>query len=50
VQFRDWLISRPVEEHWELIEGIPMMMAPPTAAHQRICTHLENLLNDVGQT
>jgi Uma2 family endonuclease len=44
--FRDWLTSRPDEEHWELIEGIPVMMTPPTAAHQRIATNLENLLND----
>jgi hypothetical protein len=24
--FRAWLGSRPDEEHWELIEGIPMMI------------------------
>ena len=40
--FRAWLGSRPDEEHWELIEGMPMMMAPPNRRHQRI----ENLLND----
>jgi Uma2 family endonuclease len=44
--FRDWITSRPDEQHWELIEGVPVMMAPPTAAHQRIVTNLENLLND----
>jgi Uma2 family endonuclease len=43
--FRKWLRSRPDEEHWELIEGIPMMMAPPNRRHQRIVTNLENLLN-----
>jgi Uma2 family endonuclease len=43
---RKWLRSRPDEEHWELIEGVPMMMAPPTRRHQRIVSNLESLLND----
>src|ERR1700733_5395684 len=43
--FRAWLRSRPEEEHWELIEGIPMMMAPPNRRHQRIVSNLELLLN-----
>jgi Uma2 family endonuclease len=44
--FRTWLRSRPDEEHWELIEGLPMMMTPPSRRHQRIVWNLENLLND----
>jgi len=44
--FRAWLTSRPDEEHWELIEGVPMMMTPPNRRHQRIANNLENLLND----
>jgi Uma2 family endonuclease len=43
--FRTWLTSRPDEEHWELIGGVPMMMAPPNRRHQRIATNLEFLLN-----
>lgn len=43
--FRAWLGSRPDEEHWELIAGVPMMMAPATQAHQRIASNLESLLN-----
>ncbi len=43
--FRAWLASRPDEEHWELIEGVPMMMMPPNRRHQRIVTNLEVLLN-----
>src|SRR5712675_1328151 len=43
--FRAWLASRPDEEHWELIEGVPMMMTPPNRRHQRIASNLENLLN-----
>jgi Uma2 family endonuclease len=43
--FRAWLLSRPDEEHWELIEGVPMMMTPPNRRHQRIASNLEALLN-----
>jgi Uma2 family endonuclease len=43
--FRAWLASRPDEEHWELIEGVPMMMTPPNRRHQRIASNLEALLN-----
>src|SRR5258706_12896735 len=43
--FRAWLASRPEEEHWELIEGVPMMMTPPNRRHQRIASNLETLLN-----
>jgi hypothetical protein len=32
-------------EHWELIEGVPMMMTPPNRRHQRIASNLESLLN-----
>jgi Uma2 family endonuclease len=44
--FRSWLESRPERERWELIGGVPMMMAPPTHDHQRIASNLERLLND----
>ena len=43
--YRAWLGSRPDEEHWELIEGVPMMMTPPNRRHQRIASNLETLLN-----
>jgi Uma2 family endonuclease len=44
--FRAFYESRPDEEHWELIDGVPMMMAPATFVHQRIASNLERLLND----
>jgi Uma2 family endonuclease len=44
--FRAWVESRPEKERWELIGGVPMMMAPPTRGHQRIASNLERLLND----
>lgn len=44
--FRDWLESRPDEEHWELIAGVPTMMAPTTKVHQRIVRNLDIVLNN----
>ena len=43
--FRSWLTSRPDEEHWELIEGLPVMMTPPNRRHQKIVYNLEVILN-----
>ncbi|HEX8662402.1 MAG TPA: Uma2 family endonuclease [Beijerinckiaceae bacterium] len=44
--FRSWVESRPDEERWELIDGVAVLMTPPTIAHQRIGSNLEQLLND----
>ncbi len=38
--------SRPEEERWQLIDGVAMMMPPPTLVHQRIASNLARLLND----
>jgi len=46
VAFRKWAESRPNEEHWELVDGVPIMRTPPTHDHQRIASDLERLLND----
>lgn len=44
-EFMAFLETRPKGEHWDLIEGIAVMMAPPSYAHQRIASNLGNLLN-----
>jgi Uma2 family endonuclease len=44
-EFMGFLETRPKGEHWELIEGVAVMMAPPSYAHQRIVSNLCNLLN-----
>jgi Uma2 family endonuclease len=44
--FRAFQARRPDHERWELIEGVPTMMTPPTIAHNRIAGNLERLLND----
>jgi Uma2 family endonuclease len=43
--FRGFLEGRPDEERWELIDGVPVMMAPPTLDHQWIAGNLQALLN-----
>lgn len=45
-EFRSFQERRPNHERWELIAGVPMMMTPPTIAHNRIASNLERLLND----
>ncbi|MET4797936.1 Uma2 family endonuclease [Bradyrhizobium sp. LB11.1] len=45
-RFRTFQEGRPDHERWELIAGVPMMMTPPTIAHNRIAGNLERLLND----
>src|SRR5262249_27176162 len=44
--FRAWVETRPDEQRWELIDGVPTQRTPPTKAHQRIASNLERLLND----
>ena len=43
--FRAFLETRPSEERWELIEGLPMQSAAPRIAHQRIASNFERHLN-----
>ena len=44
-QFHAFRDERPKEEKWELIDGVPMMMPPPTLVHQLIADNLNPLLN-----
>jgi Uma2 family endonuclease len=44
--FRGWRESRPDEEHWELIAGVPRLRTRATMAQRRIASNLERLLND----
>jgi Uma2 family endonuclease len=45
-EFMAFVDTRPDEERWELIDGVPVMMAPPTRAHQRIAQNFSTLLNN----
>src|SRR5450631_412668 len=43
--FQAFYSDRPKEEKWELIDGTPIMMPPPSLVHQRISENLFVLLN-----
>ena len=42
--FMAFMETRPHGEHWELIEGVAVMMAPANPVHQRVAYNLCNLL------
>jgi Uma2 family endonuclease len=44
-EFMAFLETRPDEERWHLIEGVAVMMPPPSVADQRIVSNLCHLLN-----
>ena len=44
--FSAFLTARPKEERWQLIDGDPFMMTPPTATHQRIAYNLARRLDE----
>ena len=44
-EFMAFLEMRPKEERWHLIEGMAVMMAPPSLALQRIALNFCELLN-----
>jgi Uma2 family endonuclease len=44
-QFLDFVTTRPNEERWQLVDGIAMMMVPPSFTHQRIGRNLFALLD-----
>ena len=48
--FRAFYATRPDEEHWQLIDGVAIMMTPPTVAHQCIATNLQLLLHTALET
>jgi Uma2 family endonuclease len=43
-EFLKFVKTRPKEERWQLIEGVAVMMNPPTLAHQVIALNLRDLL------
>ena len=45
-EFMAFLEARPHHERWELVEGVAVMMAPPSFAHQRIASNLCTVLNN----
>jgi Uma2 family endonuclease len=44
-QFLDFAMTRPDEERWQLVDGLAMMMVPPSFTHQKIGRNLFALLD-----
>ena len=45
-QFLEFYMTRPDGERWQLVDGLAMMMTPPSFRHQRIGRNLFRLLDD----
>ena len=49
-EFMAFVGTRPGKEHWELIEGVAVMMSPASIAQRRIAQNLSELLNREFET
>jgi Uma2 family endonuclease len=47
--FRPWVEGRPAHERWELLDGVPVLMAPPRERHQRIVMNLAGRLDALAE-
>ena len=47
--YREWAATRPDDERWELIDGVPMMMSPAKGRHQRIVMNIAKRLDDLAE-
>ena len=45
--YHSFLETRPDDEGWQLIDGVAVMMTPPTLVHQRIGKNLCRCLDDI---
>lgn len=46
-EFLGFYETRPDGEHWELIDGVPVMMTPPSMQHQIVASTIEQRLTQV---
>jgi len=49
-EFMAFVDTRPGKEHWELIEGVAVLMTPASIAQRRIAHNLSELLNREFET
>jgi Uma2 family endonuclease len=45
-QFLGFHMTRPNEERWQLVDGLAIMMVPPSFLHQRIANNFQSGLRD----
>ncbi|WP_430912990.1 Uma2 family endonuclease [Methylobacterium sp. sgz302541] len=48
--YRDWAETRPDHERWELLDGEPVLMSPPSERHQIVVANLIRRLGDLADT
>ena len=48
-EYRAWVEGRPGDERWELLDGEPLLMAPPRERHQQIVANLVRRLGDLAE-
>lgn len=48
-EYKLWAEPLPDHERWELLDGEPVLMAPPAARHQRIVTNLLKHLDALAE-
>ncbi|QIJ74722.1 Uma2 family endonuclease [Methylobacterium sp. NI91] len=48
-EYREWAATRPDDERWELIDGVPRMMSPAKGRHQRIVMNIAKRLDDLAE-
>ena len=48
-EYREWVAARPEGERWELIDGAPVLMAPPAYRHQQIVSNVEAALRRLAR-
>ena len=46
-EFLAFTDTRPQEEHWELIEGVPVLSPSPTDYHQMVVSNISGFLRQV---
>jgi Uma2 family endonuclease len=49
-EYRLWVEGRPAHERWELLDGEPVLMAPPRERHQRIVMNLAGRLDSLAES
>jgi Uma2 family endonuclease len=49
-EFMAFMGTRPKGEHWDLIDGVAVMMAPASYLHQRVASNFRDLLNSAFAT
>ena len=47
-EYRDWVADRPDDERWELLDGAPVSMSPPSERHQTIVSNIIRRLGDLA--